>query len=924
MGLFSGSKQVYVSSSVYNLSGDEIDRPNYLKTNVFSAVTNGSNNYLGETIISSYLNGPGIMQRSFFNWSVNNDIAGLPTLLVEDNVSLPQATVVPFIPIPVSPVGLVNVVQSVELTDGDYEYWAEKWLFENDPAELSNLWISDYDSTTHTIAIQYADGNVVNIPATDYSSVEKFIIARYYQTIPEVIETLNQGTKTTGVYSRPNTTGYTLDSTVNTGVVSYSLDQDIDVVKEYSDGSPTITEPTDSVTISESFNGILETWVKSEYVGSTSAADDTSTVQSWIYIWTYREIYVDGVGTTDVVVNDLGGGDTETVTTTTTGDFIREVIDHQYDNQETILEKVAGNKGIWIYQVGSGNAILDVAVESVSVVSNPGYYPFIPLRLDNKSITEPAYDDITGSGLFKESKKAYKRATGGPMKGKSIEDILTQVEDNPSIGDVDYAYIQWGVSVNAIDPACRRYMYKWFQNMIGYQSTSATSMTDFTTSVNTYDAMYAASQTWLAAQYYDPNDPLSVKDPLFGTPKPPTPTIVEPPRSTVRLVSDHPDLLGFDNRFTWVSIIETNHTGLGKLDAVDGDIWFENSDALTWTIKTGTFTRDTFDTSYVIPRSLDQMTLFKQTSASTYSKLTIWGMVHENFIYGGKSVRTTLKDGVADVDESVFIIPLHNPTVKSLGIKDFTQLSLSNTFITFNSYQVVKQKWYESFVVMLIVMIVIIVLVALFAPITLGAAPGLLGTNAAVGTAVGLTGVSAAIAGAAINAVAGVILAMVITEVATSIFGEKLGAIIGAIVSFAITYGISSGGSFSVAANNLLDAQTLLSITSAIANGYSGYVKAEGLEIQADMEDAQNVYDKAVEGIEELMRSMGLYNDLLFNPLSLTDSVKGNSKKTNGSYVPETVDQFIGRTTMSGSEIADITLSMVSNYSEFQLTLPKT
>jgi len=302
--------------------------------------------------------------------------------------------------------------------------------------------------------------------------------------------------------------------------------------------------------------------------------------------------------------------------------------------------------------------------------------------------------------------------------------------------------------------------------------------------------------------------------------------------------------------------------------------------------------------------------------------MSIWGMVHENFIYGGKAVRTTLAEGVADTAESVFIIPLHAPTVKTLGVKDFTQMALSNTFITFNSYKVVKKKWYQTFLGMLFIVIAIVVVSALIAPSAVGGASGVFGTNAAVGGALGLTGTSAIVAGAVTNAIAAVVIAQAVGVASVAIFGEKWGAIIGAIVNFAISFGVANGFS-NLTLSNMMNPQTLLQFSSALANGYQGFVMAEIGEINAQMEENKDAYEKATKDINDLMRSMGLTDDLIFDQMSLTDSVKGNgSKQVSGTYLPETLDQFIGRTTMTGSDVVDITLSMVSEYSDLQLTLP--
>ena len=66
MGLFSGKKIISVASSVYNLAGDEKDRPIYLKNIIVSNVLSGTKKTLGESLNNGYLTGPGIKLRSFF------------------------------------------------------------------------------------------------------------------------------------------------------------------------------------------------------------------------------------------------------------------------------------------------------------------------------------------------------------------------------------------------------------------------------------------------------------------------------------------------------------------------------------------------------------------------------------------------------------------------------------------------------------------------------------------------------------------------------------------------------------------------------------------------------------------------------------------------------------------------------------------
>lgn len=72
MGWFSSKTKYYVSSSVYNLMGDN-EYQKFLKTTVIHAVLGGTP--IGETITDSLLQGSGIRMRSFLRWA-NSDYGG--------------------------------------------------------------------------------------------------------------------------------------------------------------------------------------------------------------------------------------------------------------------------------------------------------------------------------------------------------------------------------------------------------------------------------------------------------------------------------------------------------------------------------------------------------------------------------------------------------------------------------------------------------------------------------------------------------------------------------------------------------------------------------------------------------------------------------------------------------------------------------
>jgi len=156
----------------------------------------------------------------------------------------------------------------------------------------------------------------------------------------------------------------------------------------------------------------------------------------------------------------------------------------------------------------------------------------------------------------------------------------------------------------------------------------------------------------------------------------------------------------------------------------------------------------------------------------------------------------------------------------------------------------------------------------------------------------------------------------------TAAFGEKWGGIIASVINLVISMGAS--GAFSVEnLGELMTAGNILKITSAIANGYQGYVQGSIAEMGDELEKKGEKYEDRMDEINKLIADLS-GNDLNFNPLYLTDSVKGNDtgEDTTGQYVTETLDQFIHRTTMTGSDIVDVTLSLVNNHADLSLELP--
>ena len=900
MGLFSSKKTIKVASTVYNMAGDEANRPNFLKSTMFSANMNPNSPYLGESIVQAYLGGPGINQRSLFNYAVRTDYPGLPTYSIRKAIVVDAEVVPPYITIPGTPAGLELTIQTATLSDGDYEVFAQDYMNTNFPNEADTDWVAEYNLNDHTITIMRVGGLTVTFGAGIYDANGRFVVAEYYLSLPEEVQPLVPGTLVTAVTSGlPSNSGFTLTSTINTGVVDYDQDQTRVVTRVYSNGDPTVVD-TDYPHIDTAFNTILTVHEREVYNGGDGVSEQTSTTKTFNRLWEYREVYTST--STDVVVIDLGGGETETVTTEISGDFLRTVYDYQVDTQDTLKGVNVGGSKIFIYKVGTGNLVLDALDVSVGTAVTAEFFPFIPLRLNNVSITDPAF-----AGIYEASKKLYKRAT----KNQKLDGLIEEIEANEDLDQIDYAYVQWAITLNTKDNEAKKYLYEFWKGLIPLHGLGPGYMDAFYGSTETYDDAIAALQAWTAAQVIPLN-------PLYGTPKPVVPSFAQPQVTTLQFKTDNPSLQDFDNRVNFTYIDENTFSGIGKVGAKKNDFWLTKGTPFTWnTYKT----RHTSDDTHTVTttNTLPVLNLYWQVSETEHRIIRVFGGIFQNFIYGGKAVTITSDEALDDTGDSGFLIPLHMPSLKAAGLLSATQLATANTYIVFNSYQVFKRYWYQTFIGMLFIIIVVVVAAALIAPSAIGGISGIFGTNATLGASFGFTGTSAIVAGAVANALAAVIISIALTVGSTALFGAKWGAIIGAIFSFAFTFGM--GGGFSNLAT-VFQPSNLLALSSALANGYQGFVQASIAEMSADMFKVGEEYQKEMDRIQDLMSEL-MGNDLAFNPMSLTDAFKGNGSGTGG-YLPESLDDFIQRTTLTGSDIVELTLSMINDFSDLSLTLPRT
>lgn len=894
MGLFSGSKKTYVSSVVYNMAGDENLRPNYLKTTIVGSVFNGAPS-IAESLQSAYLNGPGMRLRSFSKWAESSGysgLIGLQTGTVGSGGVINEAVL--RTQIPVGP-GQTVRLQSAEIGVPDFTYWAEQYMLKNYPDLMETEWSANFIEADHEINITFEDLTSVTFTPEDFDPATLYIYAGYFlsdASFEEPVETGETITLPTGT-AFPSTPGW-IRTSLETTPSTLNLVRTIQTDVTYSDGRPpeasTVNQPS-TVSYTESH----AVYTRTDYVGqSTSGPDRIYSIKSI----QYQDQTGEMASVTNAVTNTetIAGGVIKTTTTTTTTQSLLLVRKYRIDSQEIIHSEWSNTKS-FIYGYGSGNSLLDQMFNSQTSMGR--FYPFIPIRIDNRNISTSFYPSIYDANI-----KAMKKATGGKYKT-----IVTNMNKNSSIGEIDYAYTMFGVSLNVKENACKKYLYTFFKNQFLGNPSMFAAYENWKNQFAIAKASVAAFENWKAAQ----ENPFS---PLFGAPQPAIRSYPSAPKFNMRLKTG--SSINFDVTTSWTSIREVVGSGLGKPGAKKGELWLTRDNQET-------FTREYFNSSdsfsgmlglfYQGPTVIDQISIWWQDGNTTFRRLIIHGLAHKNMIYGGKSVDITSWEALGDSEESGFVIPLHDATMRQMGLKDSTQMSTACTFMMFNCYQVVKQKWYQTGffkIVVIVVIIVVAIYTGYYDPATGG---GILGSNVAVGGALGLSGTAAIVAGMIANAIAAMIIASVISSASRAIFGDKIGSIIGTIATVLTTQymtTMASGQEMSAMWGEMMKAENLMKLTLAAGNGIADYMQASVQDTIQDTLQLLKKYEAEAQKVQDAYAQNIGNTGIQLDPMRLTDSVMS---------VVESSDSFIGRTLMTGTDIAQLSHSMLNNFASLTLDI---
>lgn len=677
----------------------------------------------------------------------------------------------------------------------------------------------------------------------------------------------------------------------------------------YDLGMPTVAVSLDQQVDPDLIRAELRTQLgltADEVLFISAAVIDSADEQYWAedYVNTNRPAALDDSWTpeyksaTQTIEITFGPGDVESFAAP--ADFLWGIgspqrrllfVSYQIMTKDPVTQMVtAGDAQLFTYGIGQGNATFDT-LQSAASAPLAEFFPALPVWLNNASALEKPYADNLRLG--------YKRLSGG----QKIEDLVTQIETNESVGDMDHAFVVLGVSLNTKDRTGQLYMYEFFKELINVQASQ--NWATIAQAGADKDAASTEFRRWLTA-----HSMFNYTHPFYGLAAPNNVTAFESGKNTLNLTM--PGLSQFDMRLKWAEIVETQHLGnAGVIERTGGTalpvggMLVQHKDisaqSVSWLKLDG---------------NNGKLEICHQLSKTRYRKITVYGLSHENRVYETKSVTITAKEALGDLEESGFLVPLHHPTMRKMSLAKQAQLASANTYLIVNSYKVVKQKWWQTGIFKIFIVIAGIALAAFTGGGSLAASAGILGTNIAVGTLLGATGLTAVLVGAAANAIAGMILATFITKASTAIFGERAGQIIAAIatvVAMGYASNYAATGKFAMDWSQFMKAENLQKLTNAVAQGYSNILKQDAYDIQQEALKISEEYEDAMREIEELSSSV----------LGMTSTgIDGMMFANAGEYFGESRNSFLSRTLLTGSDIAELSLGMIEKFAEISLELP--
>lgn len=558
---------------------------------------------------------------------------------------------------------------------------------------------------------------------------------------------------------------------------------------------------------------------------------------------------------------------TETATITRDGEdpFVLDMPEY-YSGQKYMYVFYLANPGLhsywWIYRYETGNEALDDMIDAADGTAFGAFYPPIPFRVDNWAVVEDSSQPELAA-LYPVAKEAFRRAYG-----LKFDDVQEKILDNESIADIDYVYAVQAVTFNTPENSGKKYVFKFLEFLVENVPRGL------------------AKHRWLT-QWENNVWPDQT-----------------PPWKSIKVESMLAGTSNYRTDLKWAFMTMTAGTGLLKPDAKVDELWFEVLPDLT--------AMRPFPSTYDFIGFTQEIVLNWQVTATSWKKIVVTGLQYNNYVYRTDHTVVTARAALEKEGDSEFLVPLHEGIFDSLPMVDGLQVGTSSSWLVFNSLEIAKQEWYQTgwFRVLLVVVILAVSITA--AILTAGTSLGVSGAAVAgvlTGSGLGLT--AALVIAAAVDVLAGILIAYLINLVATELFGPKWGALVGALVSFVFSFGMNAGG-VSEALTALGKADTWISLMTATGTGVAGYLQGQAYEVA---EQTARMMEEYAEKNAEIQRQ---YNELVGGATNGIDLWVINQYRSDLTEKPA---DFLTRTLATGSDVVEITLRQIEDFTRNNLRL---
>lgn len=324
------------------------------------------------------------------------------------------------------------------------------------------------------------------------------------------------------------------------------------------------------------------------------------------------------------------------------------------------LGQVVGLANTWFYDIGTG--LYPIIAPLATSDPTADFFPVVPIRYNNVDLTASAQQD---TDLYKTSKQLLKRVN------LDINFLGDKINDNPDVGEIDHAYVMFGVNLQSNKKESLLYLIEFFDAL--------------------YDEAIITESEYLNFQLSGE----TVKQVSYGF----NDSIIPGGTTTYTEIND--------NEESQITVVTSTTAASLTEHGLDTGILYN---AIRSCYKAGSIGVPGTVTKEFIPGAVTQYNIFlqhlktdnsqlilrHQITTSFYKEVVVTGLGHKNNIYNGATAETTISDLIADATNDNFIIPLHYGICKRLPLATRNNLYLQALHIVINGIHETEVKWYQT------------------------------------------------------------------------------------------------------------------------------------------------------------------------------------------------------------------------------------